>query len=153
MSGWDEFFSGLAELALGAAVVGGAAYAVSKTMDKGIDDLVKISEEEAIPMLTDAVPKMDADYWELFSGSLLVKAEHNDYAGCLLGFAVCVREAAGEIEQLLGYSVQEAISIIADVFPQKDDIEKLAFFGTLNTYADENVKAKAMFGRLQAALE
>jgi len=37
--------------------------------------------------------------------------------------------------------------------PQKDDIEKLAFFGTLNTYAGENIKAKAIFGRLQAALE
>ncbi len=51
MSGWDDLFSGLAELAVGAAVVGGISYAASKFMDKGIDELVRISEEEACRIL------------------------------------------------------------------------------------------------------
>lgn len=153
MSGWDDLFSGLLELAVDAAVVGGAAYLVSKTADQGIDELLNTPEEEAVPTLADAVPRMDSETWELFYNRFYAKAQRNDYAQCLLAFSVCVRKAAGEIGQLLGYSVQEAVSIITDVFPQKDDIEKLAFFGALNTYAGENIKAKAIFGRLQAALE
>jgi hypothetical protein len=153
MSGWDDFFSGLAELAVDAAIVGGAAYLVSKSMNQRIDELVNISEEKAIPALADAVPRMDNEHWEFFYNRLYAKAQYNEYAGGLLVFSACVRKAMGEIEQLLRYSVQEAVSLIADVFPQKDDIEKLAFFGTLNTYAGENIKAKAIFGKLQAALE
>jgi len=153
MSGRDDLFSGLAELAVDAAIIGGAAYLVSKSMDQRIDDLVRIPEEKAIPTLADAVPRMDSENWELFYNRLHAKAQCNEYAGGLLVFSVCVRKAMGEIEQLLRYSVQEAVSLIADVFPQKDDIEKLAFFGTLNTYAGENIKAKAIFGRFQAVLE
>ncbi|OQW91110.1 MAG: hypothetical protein BWK78_05485 [Thiotrichaceae bacterium IS1] len=152
MSDWGDIFAGLAELAVGAAVVGGVACAVSSSMDKGIDQLVKTSEEEAIPELADQVPRMDNDTWNLFYDRLTVKAQHNDYARGLLAFSICVRRSMAEIEQLLSYSIQEALSIITEVFPQKEEIEKLAFFGTLNTYAGENVKAKAIFGRLQATL-
>ena len=63
-----------------------------------------------------------------------------------------MRRAAGEIEQLLAYSLQEAFEILAAVFPQKDGLEQLAFVGALRVYAEQNIKANAIFNRLQAAL-
>jgi len=153
MSDLNDFFMGLAEVAVGAAVVGGVAYAVSKDMDNGINQLLKAPEDEAIPALSDMIPRMDQDNWSLFYNNLSARTQSSDYAQGLLVFSVCVRNTMNEIEQLLSYSVQEAFSIIIDIFPQKEEIEKIAFWGTLNTYAGENVKAKALFSKLQATLE
>lgn len=153
MSDWGDFFTGVAELAVGAAVIGSVAYAISNDIDKSIDQLIQIPEERAVPTLADQVPRMDNDAWNLFYERLSVKAQHSVYAGGLLAFSVCVRRSMNEIEQLLSYSIQEAFSIITEIFPQKEEIEKLAFLSTLNTYAGENVKARAIFNKLQVALE
>lgn len=153
MSDWGDFFTGLAELAVGAAVVGGVAYTISSDMDKSINQLLQIPEEKAIPVLADQVPRMDNDTWNLFYGRLALKAQSSTYAHGLLAFSIYIRQSMSEIEQLLSYNIQEANSIITEIFPQKEEIEKLAFFGTLNTYAGENVKARAIFNKLQSILE
>ncbi|GAK50618.1 hypothetical protein U14_01851 [Candidatus Moduliflexus flocculans] len=148
MSFWDDLLG----LAVGAAVVGGVGYALCKSMDNGIDQLIHASEEEALPAIAYAVPRMDADDWRLFAQRLEAKAQYHEYARVLFAFALCVRNAAAEIEQLLAYSLQEAFEILASVFPGKDDLEQLAFLATLHTYAEQNIKAKAIFNKLQAAL-
>lgn len=148
MSFWDDLLG----LAVGAAVVGGVGYALCKSVDSGIEQLMQSSEEDALPALAHAVPRMEQHDWELFSQRLAAKAQYHEYARGLLAFAVCVRRAAGEIEQLLAYSLQEAFEILAAVFPQKDGLEQLAFVGALRVYAEQNIKANAIFNRLQAAL-
>ncbi len=153
MSDWGDIIGDLAGIALGAAVIGGVGYFAAKNMDNAITQLLNTPIEETIGILVDAIPRMESTDWNLFLGKLSDRAEYNEAAQVLLGFAICVREAMKEIEQLLSYSSQEAFSIIIDLFPQKDEIEQVAFFGTLHTYATENVKAKAVFGKLQAALE
>ena len=147
-----SFWNDLLGLAVGAAVVGGVGYALCKSVDSGIEQLLHTSEDEALPAIAAAVPRMDDNDWTLFAQRLAAKAQCHDDARGLLAFAICVRNAAGEIEQLLAYSLQEAFEILAAVFPQKDELEQLAFVGTLHTYAEQNIKARAIFTRLQAAL-
>ena len=148
MSFWDDVLG----FAIGAAMVGGVGYALCKSVDSGIDQLMQASEEDALPAIAYAVPRMDADDWQLFAQRLEAKAQYRNDARGLLAFAICVRNAAAEIEQLLAYSLQEAFEILVAVFPGKDELEQLAFVGALHTYAEQNVKAKAIFNRLQAAL-
>ena len=154
---WDDIFGAVAGLA-GIGLVGYAAYKITENMDNWIDELIQVAQdderwEEPLFALANMIPQMDEETWALFAERLTAKAEHNEDAAGLLGFSACVVNSIQEIHQVLAYSIQDAAEIILSVLPQKEEIEQLAFIGTLCTYSEQNMKAKAIWGRVMPALE
>ena len=58
--------------------------------------------------------------------------------------------AVSEVSQVVGHSLDEAVSLVHDIWNQKDEAEQAGFILALHAKAKTNVRAKALLGRLTA---
>lgn len=118
-------------------------------MDSAVDQLVE-NPSAAIEIIRDCVPEMDETNWKLFAGLLAKKSDDNPVATGILGLAHYTRQAVDEVSQLISHALDEAVSLVNDIWPQKDEAEQAGFILALHAKAKTNVRAKALLGRLTA---
>ena len=118
-------------------------------MDSAVDQLIE-DPESALGIIRDCVQEMEETNWKLFAGLLAKKSEQHPVARGILGLAHYTRMAVDEVAQLVGHSLDEAVSLVNDIWNQKDDAEQAGFILALNAKAKTNVRAKALLGRLTA---
>ncbi|MEZ5941369.1 MAG: hypothetical protein R3C18_08265 [Planctomycetaceae bacterium] len=118
-------------------------------MDSAVDQLIE-SPATALEVIRDCVPDMEDTTWKLFAALLAKKSEENSVARGILGLAHHTRVAITEITQLIGHSLEEAVSLTHDIWDQKDELEQTGFILALQSKAKTNVRAKALLGRLTA---
>ena len=121
---------------------------VSK-MDSAVDQLIE-NPDAALEVIRDCVPEMEETNWKLFAGLLAKKSEQHPVAQGILALAHYTRQAVQEVSQLVGHSLDEAVSMVRDIWSQKDAAEQAGFILALHAKAKSNVRAKALLGRLTA---
>lgn len=118
-------------------------------IDHAVDQLLQ-SPNQALEVVRDCVCEMDETNWQIFAGLLARKMEAQPLAKTILALAHYTREAGKEIAQLISHSVDEAVSLVHDIWNQKDEAEQAGFLLALQGKAQSNVRAKAILGRLTA---
>lgn len=121
---------------------------VSK-MDAVVDQLIA-NPGSALEVIRDCVSEMEEANWKLFSGLLAEESERHPVARGILGLAYDTRLAVGEVSQLVSHSVDEAASLVPDIWSQKDEAEQAGFIPALHAKAKSSVRARALLGRLTA---
>ncbi|GAB4216408.1 MAG: hypothetical protein OHK0022_57500 [Roseiflexaceae bacterium] len=129
-----------------AGLVLGTAYMSEKIEEEKMDQLLALPQQDALVVIARSVPPMDNTVWQQFQSRLQRRAVYSDEAKLLLYFAQCIVRAEHEVQQLLQYSMSDAIEIIASLLPNKDDFERLALLVGLQS--SNNVKARAILGRM-----
>ena len=150
---WGKLFGGLVGGADAAGSADESAEWTVRRVDKFIAELEQASDQDAVQTITAAVPKLDDDSWELFASRLDRRAELSGRVSGLVQYARCVRNALGEVQQLLSYEIPEAFDILLNALPTKSDPEKLAFVGTLAMLAQSDAKARALIGQLRQTMD
>lgn len=118
-------------------------------MDSAVNQLLE-SPEQAVVVVRDCVCDMDETNWQIFAALLANKMESHPFAKTILAMAHYTREAGKEIAQLISHSVDEAVSLVHDIWNQKDEAEQAGFLLALQAKAKSSVRAKAILGRLSA---
>ncbi len=118
-------------------------------MDSAVDQLIE-QPTAALEVIRDCVPEMEETNWKIFAGLLAKKSEQHPVARGILGLAHYTRMAVSEVSQLVGHSLDEAVSLVHDIWNQKDEAEQAGFILALHAKAKTNVRAKALLGRLTA---
>lgn len=118
-------------------------------MDSAVDQLIA-NPGAALEVIRDCVPQMEENNWKIFAGLLAKKSEQSPVARGILGVAHYTRQAVEEITQLIGHSLDEAVSLVHDIWDQKDQAEQVGFLLALHAQAKSSVRAKALLGRLTA---
>lgn len=121
---------------------------VSK-MDSAVDQLIE-NPEAALEVIRDCVLEMEETNWKIFAGLLAKKSEQHPVASGILGLAHYTRLAIEEVSQLVSHSLDEAVSLVHDIWNQKDEAEQAGFILALHSKAKNSVRAKALLGRLTA---
>jgi hypothetical protein len=121
---------------------------VSK-MNSAVDELLE-NPHAALEVIRDCVPEMEETNWKIFAGLLARKSEQHPVARSILGLAHYTRLAVQEVSQLVSHSLDEAVSLVHDIWNQKDEAEQAGFILALHAKAKSNVRAKALLGRLTA---
>ena len=118
-------------------------------MDSAVDQLIE-QPTAALEVIRDCVPEMEETNWKIFAGLLAKKSEQHPVARGILGLAHYTRMAVSEVSQLVGHSLDEAVSLVHDIWNQKDEAEQAGFILALHAKAKTYVRAKALLGRLTA---
>jgi hypothetical protein len=106
--------------------------------------------QAALEVIRDCVPEMEETNWKIFAGLLARKSEQHPVARSILGLAHYTRLAVEEVSQLISHSLDEAVSLVHDIWSQKDEAEQAGFLLALHAKAKSSVRAKALLGRLTA---
>ena len=118
-------------------------------MENAVDQLIS-QPDAALVVIRDCIPEMEETNWKIFAGLLAKKSEQHPVARGILGLAHYTRVAVSEVSQLVGHSLDEAVSLVHDIWSQKDQAEQAGFILALHAKAKTNVRAKALLGRLTA---
>lgn len=118
-------------------------------IDLAVDQLIE-NPDAALDVIRDCVPEMEETNWKIFVSLLAKKSEQNQVARGILGLAHYTRLAVTEVSQLVSHSLDEAVSLVEDIWNQKDEAEQVGFVLALHAKAKSNVRAKALLGRLTA---
>jgi len=128
------------------ALLFGAAYVSEKLEEEKMDKLLAMPTEQAIASLAASIPPMNNDTWQLFQSRLQRRAQQSNQARILLYFAQCVVRAEHEVQQIISYSISDAVEIVRGLLPTKDQFQQLALLLGLKTSQD--IKARSILGHL-----
>jgi len=120
-----------------------------RKMDSAIDSMLE-DEESLTVVIGRFVPEMDETNWEIFVRLLADKARSSEVASMALCIADLTRSAAAEVTQLISHSVDEAAELVSSMWSTKDEAERVGFVLALQSKARNNVRARALLGRLTA---
>ncbi len=129
-----------------AGLVLGTAYVNEKLEEEKMDQLLALSEQDALAVIARSVPPMDNATWQQFQSRLQRRAIYSKDAKELLYFAQCIVRAEHEILQLVQYSMGDALEVIRSVLPDKDSYERLAL--VVGLQSSNNIKARALLNRM-----
>ncbi|WP_013630020.1 hypothetical protein [Rubinisphaera brasiliensis] len=118
-------------------------------MDSAVDQLID-NPQAAFEVIRDCVPEMDETNWKIFAGLLAQKSEDNSAADGILAAAYYTRQAVAEVSQLIAHTVEEAVSLLQDIWGQKDEGQQVGFVLALHSKAKTNIRAKALLARISA---
>jgi hypothetical protein len=148
---WGKFLSGASKVALEV----GVAYASYKVVEQQVDYLLMLPPEEAGMQLISAVPRMNDDSYNAFFQVLSMKARTYDYAQALLNLTSYIRNASGNVAQLLSEPVSEASDILTGMMMRQEPWARMIYAHLLQLYGQldgtPGMKAQAIYGRLAAA--